>query len=271
MLLVVTALLWSLGGAFLKSLPEVNWLMIAGVRSLAAALLFLPGLRMARPPARKLVPVVLLYAAVVTTLMGSMQFGTAAQGIWLQYTAPAVVALWAWRVRRQKPTRTEGAALALTGIALVLIVTGGSGVDHRYSLLLGLVSGIVYGGLIIGLKDLSDVPAPAIHVWTNLGAAALVLPIALCFGVPFPAAPRDLGLVVVMGLVQLAVPYHLFQWALKRTRALEASLILLLEPILNPTWAYLVTGEVPSPRVIAGCVLIACGLFAFTVGAAGRR
>jgi drug/metabolite transporter (DMT)-like permease len=165
----------------------------------------------------------------------------------------------------------EGLALALTGVAIVLIVTGGAGARHYHSLLLGVVSGIIYGTLIVLLKDLSEVPAPAIHVWTNLGTAALVLPIALLLGVHFPAVPRDLGLLALMGSVQLALPYYLFQRALRGTRALEASIVLLLEPILNPTLAYLVVGEMPSARVIAGCALIACGLVGFAVGNGARR
>ncbi len=266
LLLVLIAVLWSTGGAFLKSMPHVNWMMIAGVRSLIAGILFLPGLRHPRPPAGKLAAVVVLYAAVVTTLMGSMQLGTAAQGIWLQYTAPAVVAVWVWRFQGQRPRPMEMVALLLTGFAISLIVTGGAGASHYYSLLLGLVSGVVYGLLIVTLKDLADTPAPAIHAWTNLGTAALVLPIAFLLRVPAPTAPAELGTLAVMAAFQLALPYFLFQRALARSRALEASIILLLEPILNPIWAYLVAHEVPSGRVIAGCALIACGLVAFAVG-----
>jgi drug/metabolite transporter (DMT)-like permease len=265
LVLLLTAVLWSAGGAFLKSLPDTHWAMIAGVRSLFAAVVFLPGLRHQRPPGRKLAPVVLLYAAVVTTLMGSMQLGTAAQGIWLQYTAPAVVAVWVWRRQGQRPRPAEGLALGLTGVAIGLIVAGGRGPAHYYSLGLGLASGVVYGLLIVALKDLAAVSAPPIHVWTNLGTTVMVVPIALMLGVPLPTTARELGLLAAMGVFQLALPYYLFQWAIGQTRALEASLILLLEPVLNPIWAYLAAGDTPSATVIAGCSLIACGLVAFTL------
>jgi drug/metabolite transporter (DMT)-like permease len=263
--LVCTALLWSTGGLFLKSLPGVHWLAVAGVRSLFAGIVFSPGLRLPRPPLRKLIPVTVCYGLGVTALMGSMQLGTAAQGIWLQYIAPAVVALWAWRVQGQRPRPIETLALLLTGAAILLIVTGGSGPAHLWSLVLGLSSGIGYGFLILYLKDLSSFPPAAVNVWSNLGTAAIVLPAALIIGVPLPTVPRDVGLLAAMATFQLALAYYCFQHSLRGTRALEAALILLLEPILNPIWVYLVIHEMPSPRVIAGCALIACGLVAFAL------
>lgn len=270
--LILSALLWSTNGVLLKSLPGVHWLAIAGVRSLFACLLFLPGLRLARPPARLLVPAVLLYAVVVSALMGSMQLGTAAQGIWLQYIAPALVALWTWLVLRQRLRPAETFAALLTGLAVGLIVTGGEGRAHQQSLLLGISSGVAFAAFILVLKAIGPTSPSAIHLWTNLGAAALLLPAALALRVPLPGVPREIALLAGMGVGQLALAYHFFQRGLAQTRAVEAAIIILLEPILNPIWVYLFIGEIPSPRVIAGCVLIACALISFAITAApGNR
>jgi drug/metabolite transporter (DMT)-like permease len=38
--------------------------------------------------------------------------------------------------------------------------------------------------------------------------------------------------------------------------ALEASLFLLLEPVLNPLWAWLIRGEYPGVWVLAGGAMI---------------
>jgi len=90
--------------------------------------------------------------------------------------------------------------------------------------------------------------------------------VAAALRISLPAAPRELGLLAVMGIGQLACAYYLFQRGLAGTRAIEASLIVLLEPILNPIWVYLGVGEVPSPRVILGCGLIGSGLVIFAMG-----
>ncbi|MBN1458882.1 MAG: DMT family transporter [Armatimonadetes bacterium] len=269
--LVISAVLWSTSGLILKSLPSVHWLMVAGLRSLFATIIFLPGLARPRPPVGQLVGAIVCYVVVVSALMGSMQLGTAAQGIWLQYIAPAIVAVYAWLIQRQRIRPVEFAAVLLTIVAVVFIVTGGRGVAHAHSVELGLVSGLAFGAFILLLKTMSDTPPESIFVWTNLGAALIVLPAALASGLALPVGPRELGLVAVMGVFQLGLAYYFFQWGLARTRAVEASLIILLEPILNPIWVYLVVGELPTPRVIFGCALIGTALLAMAVGGNGRN
>jgi len=265
LMLILAAILWSSSGLLLKSLPEVHWLVIAGVRSAFGLFLFLPGFTQPRPPAGKLALGVGLYIILVSTLMGSMQLGTAAQGIWLQYLAPAVVALWAWRVQKQRLRPAETVAVALTVAALGLIVTGGGGRAHAQSVLLGVLSGFGFGFFILFLKSLGSAPPASIFVWTNLGTAAALLPLAALLGVRFPTAPREWLLLALMGTGQLCLPYYFFKRALVHARAVEASLLALLEPILNPIWVFLVMGEVPPGRVVIGCALIAVGLVAFAV------
>jgi drug/metabolite transporter (DMT)-like permease len=265
LLLAGAAVLWSTSGILLKSLPAVHWAAVAGVRSLFAAILFLPGLTRPRPPGGQLLAAIIVYAILVSCLMGSMQLGTAAQGIWLQYVAPAVVALWAVLVRRERLRAVEGIAVLVTMVAVALIVAGGTGRNHVHSVVLGVISGIAYGIFIILLKGLDRHSPSSIFVWTNLGTALIVLPICLASRVPLPTTSREVFLLAVMGLGQLALGYHLFQIGLARTRAVEASLIVLLEPILNPIWVYLAMGEAPPPKVIAGCALIGMSLAAMVV------
>lgn len=263
--LLIAGLLWSASGVLLKSMPSVHWLAIAGIRSAFAAIIFLPGLAQRRPPLARLLPVILLYVVVVAALMGAMQLGTAAQGIWLQYIAPAVVAVWAYLIHRQRIRPAELAAVFLTVIAVILIVTGGNGLAHRQSVLLGLTSGIAFGLLIILLKNLGDTPPASIFFWTNLSVAAIIIPAGLAGGIAFPTATREIALLAMMGIVQLGLAYYFFQAGIAHTRAMEASLIVLLEPILNPIWVYLVLGEMPGARVAIGCGLIALALVAMAL------
>lgn len=268
--LVLAAVLWSTSGVILKSIPSVHWLAIAGVRSLFAALLFLPGIWQPRPPWRKLLPAVILYAVLVSALMGSMQLGTAAQGIWLQYTAPAVVALWYRLVQRERLRPAQVVAVLLTIVAVALILSAGTRspedqAAHQRSVWLGVVSGLAFGMFLVLLKSMADTPPSAIFLWTNLGTAVVLLPFMVALEIPVPVAGRELGLLAAMGIGQLALAYHLFQRGLARTHALDAALIVLLEPILNPIWVYLIRGESPAPQVIAGCALIALGLVAFAL------
>jgi drug/metabolite transporter (DMT)-like permease len=268
--LVTAGIFWSISGVILKNLPDVHWLVIAGMRSLFAAIVFLPGLRQPRLPLAKLLAAILFFAIIVAALMGAMQLGTAAQGIWLHFTAPALVALWVWLVQRQRLRPTEMLAALLTLLAVVLIAGAGGGPAQRASLLLGLISGFAFAAFLLLLKSFGPVPAASVHLWVNLGAALLLLPLAFAFRVPFPTAPRDLALLAAMGMGQLGLGYYFFMAGISGATAVEASLIVLLEPILNPIWVYLLVGELPSPRVITGCALIALGLLAFAL-TPGRR
>jgi drug/metabolite transporter, DME family len=62
--------------------------------------------------------------------------------------------------------------------------------------------------------------------------------------------------IVFLGVCQLGIPYLFLARAVPRVRALEVGLFLLIEPVLNPVWAWLVHGETPGPSTIAGGTLI---------------
>jgi DME family drug/metabolite transporter len=62
--------------------------------------------------------------------------------------------------------------------------------------------------------------------------------------------------ITYLGVAQIGLAYVLLTRALRLVPALEASLLLLLEPVLNPVWAWIVHGEVPSPWSISGGALI---------------
>jgi drug/metabolite transporter (DMT)-like permease len=85
----------------------------------------------------------------------------------------------------------------------------------------------------------------------NLGSAALLLPILLLTG-GATLSPQQLGIIAFAGVVQIALPYALFQIALRRVDAVAASLIILLEPVLNPVWVALTVDERPAPLTYAG-------------------
>jgi len=263
LLIVGAALAWSISGLILKSLPGVHWLAIAGTRSLFTTLVFLPGIHKPRPPAWKLTIAGLLFAALVSTLMGAMQLGTAAQGIWLQYIAPAVVALWSWLIYHQRLRAGEIIATVITALAVLLIVTSGGDGANRASIALGLLSGLAFAAFLLLLKSLARFPAASVNVWINIIAGALLFSLALILRVPMPDTPREVGALAIMGFCQLGLGYYLFTWGISGVSAVEASLIALLEPICNPIWVYLFIGETPSPRVMLGCGLIALGLVVF--------
>jgi drug/metabolite transporter (DMT)-like permease len=70
------------------------------------------------------------------------------------------------------------------------------------------------------------------------------------------AVPLDWAVVGYLGLFQIGLAYVAMTRGLRRCPAFEASLLLLLEPVLNSIWAWLVHGEQPGQASLLGCTLI---------------
>jgi drug/metabolite transporter (DMT)-like permease len=89
----------------------------------------------------------------------------------------------------------------------------------------------------------------------NLIAAAVTLPFALR-SLPAVATPLGAGVLLYLGIVQLGLAYWLFARGVRRVPAAEASVICMLEPIFNPVWVWMGTGERPGPWALAGGAVV---------------
>jgi drug/metabolite transporter (DMT)-like permease len=137
---------------------------------------------------------------------------------------------------------------------------------------MGLASGLFFGLFLVWMRRLRAADPLAITGWNNLGVAAVFAVLLLASGqaAPFALAPnalqgdgaaaRTLGLLALMGVVQIAVPYVLFSFSLRRVRSVEAGLLTLVEPVCNPIWVAWLIGEQPSVATLAGGGLIIAAL-----------
>jgi DME family drug/metabolite transporter len=262
-MLLVASVLWSLSGVVVK-VVQIPAITFAFWRSLAAAgimALLLPLGRGRLPPLPWMLASAVLYTVVVSLLITSMTASTAAVGILLQYTAPVFCALFAWLFLRRRISRGTMFAMVVAAIGIGIMVVGGWKGEKWVGPVAGLISGAAFGALILVLEKIDRAAGPgganpfAIVLFNNAGAATLLLPLCLGRGVLW-AEPWKLGLVCATGVVQLAIPYVLFQLALRRVRPVDASLLILLEPVLNPLWVALATSEKPDGFTIAGGLAI---------------
>ena len=98
---------------------------------------------------------------------------------------------------------------------------------------------------------------PAVLVGAAISSLA-TLPLAM----PFQASPHDIGLLAVLGLVQLAIPFALAVMCARVLQAPEISLLALLEVIFGILLAWVGAGEVPAESVLAGGALVIGALVA---------
>lgn len=252
LLLLVAAVLWSLGGVLIKS---VEWpsMAKAGARSLIAAGILWAWLRTPKFTwSATQLGAAIAYALTVSTFVIANDLTTAANAIFLQYTAPVYVAVLGPFLLKE---RTRGSdwvfiAVALAGVALFFRDQFSR--EGLTGMLVALASGMSFATLVILLrKESGGSPASALLLG-NLLTAVAGLPFA--FGHPLPAP--QMAIIVTLGVVQLGLPYVLYSIAVKRVTALEAILILMVEPILNPLWVALARREVPGPWSLAGGALV---------------
>jgi drug/metabolite transporter, DME family len=254
-LILAAAALWSTAGAAIK-LCSLNAWQISFGRSLVAAgvlWLFLPGAR-ARPT-RSTWAVAAAYAVTVVLFTVANKLTTSANAIFLQDTAPLYVLLLSPLLLRERPTRGELLSVPLFLLGLLLFFKDQLTPGQVSGNFIALLSGVAFALCILGLRRLGGNNAPAVLLG-NLLAAAASLPGSV--GGP-PLTGRDLAIVLFLGIFQLGLSYALFSRGLRHTPATEASLLALLEPVLNPVWAFLLAGERPGPWALAGGSLVLLG------------
>jgi drug/metabolite transporter (DMT)-like permease len=277
------AVLFSTGGAAIKACALDGW-QVAGARSLVAALTLValvPGAR--RLPSPRVLAVAVSYALTLLLFVLANKLTTAAAVIFLQSTAPLYVLALAPRLLREPVRRRDlglMGALAL-GLGLVLSdlqpVAAATAPAPLRGNLLAAASGVCWAATLLGLRWLEREPdgptgpeghrAPAgmsAVVAGNVLAFAATLP----FAFPFAPSARDALVLLYLGSVQIGIAYLVLMYGFRRVPALEASLLVLLEPALNPLFAWLAHGEVPGARTLAGGALIVAATAARTLRAA---
>ena len=292
-MVLVAAMLWSLSGIAVKW-ADVDPIAFSALRGLGAAAAMVPllgvGARLtgrAKPRRDLMLGLAILHTVMITSFICAMTWATAAEGIFLQYSAPAWAALYAWLLLGRRIDRVTILALvvAMAGILIILGLDrggggGGGGATRGGGWLgpmLGLVAGISYGGVILSL-DLIDGDARRrtgmtsnvflIILISNLASSVVLVPWALARGLL--EIPLSLvAMIILFGVAQMATPYIFFQVGLRRVGPVAAGLIALIEPVLNPIWVWLGHGEVPPRSIYFGGALI---LLAVVITAAfGRK
>jgi drug/metabolite transporter (DMT)-like permease len=255
--LLSAALLWSLAGVFIKFifLPPLT---IVFYRSLFAGLFFAFLIRKSRGiPVRALLASMLSYTAAISAFVSANKITTAANAIALQYTAPIFVFLMVHVFFREKISGASWVSLGIGMLGIVVICAGSAGQPDAAGVMVALLSGLLFSGYMVSQRFLTTVNPGTLVFLNNMACCLLLL--------PFVSSELTLSLhegwiVAVMGIVQLGVPYWLFSKGLEKIPVQEASLIVLIEPVLNPIWVALLVGEIPSHATLVGGSLILASL-----------
>jgi drug/metabolite transporter (DMT)-like permease len=264
LLVLAAALLFSTGGTAIKATTLSAW-QVAGLRSgVAASLLLLlaPQWRPRAEPRALLVGVA--YASVMILFVMANKLTTAANTIFLQSTAPIYVLLLGPWLLRERVRAADLAYVAVAGVGIVLLVLGGdvpqrTAPDPMRGNVLAAASAVSWALTVMGLRWLAAGPGDTARlqgtalVTGNLITCAVCLPVAEA---PGGAAGLDWALVGYLGAFQIGLAYVCLARGVRGVSAMEASLLLLVEPVCSALWAWALLAERPGPRSLAGCALV---------------
>lgn len=263
-LVLAAALLFSTGGAAIKACTLGPW-QVAGFRSGIAGLalwLLLPAAR--RGWTWRTFLTGLFYAATLILFVAANKLTTSANAIFLQSTAPLYLLFLGPLVLREPVRRSDIVVMAAVGAGMALLFSGtpataATAPNPPLGNLLAALSGFTWACTIAGLRlagrgihrDGED-PGAATVVVGNFIAFLACLPLAL------PAAPAalDVAVIAYLGLFQVGLAYVFLTRSLRSVPGLEASTLLLAEPVFNPVWSWAVHGENPGFQAVAGGLVI---------------
>ncbi len=282
--MVAAAMMWSIAGVVSRHVQGAQGFEQTFWRSAFNAAALLPLLLLLRGPAalwaslrdggRALWVSGVCWAVMFTAFMVALSLTTVANVLVTLAVAPLFTALASrLALGHALPRRTWGAIVAagagiawmygrevagggaqhLLGTAVALAVPVAAAVNWTLLQHLGRRVPSKTSGVQPGGGDM----LPAVLIGAVLSALA-----TLPWAQPFAATPRDLGLLALLGVVQLAIPCLMAVAAARVLAAPEVSLLALLEVIFGVVWAWLGAGEQPSVAVLGGGGLVLAALVA---------
>lgn len=226
---------------------------IAGVRSVISAVLFLiilgkPNLTWSKAQ----MGAALSYAGTVTLFVLATKATTAANAIFLQYTAPIYVAFLSGWFLKERIRTLDWVTVFVVFAGMALFFLDNLSTQGIVGNIFAVGSGMCFALQAIFLRmQKNGSPWESVYLG-NIFTGILGVPF---LSMTWPSS-ADWMVLLVLGVVQLGLPYILYTKAIKHTSALEAILIPVIEPILNPVWVLLFLGERPGLWAILGGVVV---------------
>jgi len=274
LLVLAAALLFSTGGAAVK-MTSLTGPQVACTRAAIATvalLIFLPNAW--RGLSWRSMLVSCAYAATTISFALANKLTTAANAVFLQSAAPLYILILSPVLLSEPIRRRHLLFMAALATGMSMIFGGGqppssTAPEPLYGNLLGILTGICWALTVIGLRWLGreqngkaqGQAAASAVVGGNLIASLVTLPAAL----PLAATTAvDWAAVSFLGIFQIALAYVFLVRGVKRVGALEASLLILIEPVLSPVWAWMIHGEQPSTLAMLGGAIIVVATAIYT-------
>ena len=254
--------LFSTGGVAIKA-EAFTGMQVSAIRSGIAAIALLLWLRGRVSLSPAILGAGAIYATALTLFVLATKLTTAANAIFLQSAAPLYILILGPLLLRERFHRRDLVYLATVASGVALCFAGQAvpqvtAPDPATGNLLGMLAGLAWALTLIALRYIGrDRPGADVGLSAVITGNLLASVVAIPFALPLPQASAvEWSTLVYLGVFQIGLAYIWLTSAMGRLPALEVSLLLLIEPVLNPTWTWLLRGEEPGRWTIIGGAII---------------
>ena len=250
--MIIASVLWSIGGIFIKL---INWnpMAIAGSRSAIAALVMMVYLKKFKFKINKSMLICACsYSLLVILFVSANKLTTSANAILLQFTSPVWVALLSRAILKQKISRIDGITIIFVILGMIMFFIDELEMSYLLGNILAILSGIVMAGMILLFQQQEENSLVEITLLGNVITAIVGIPF---YFISSPGMESILPL-FILGVFQLGIPYLLYVLAIPNVTAIDAVLIPVLEPLLNPLWVFIFAKESPTLFSLLGGGLV---------------
>ena len=256
--LIIASTLASTGGILIKF---VNWnpIAIAGSRSFIASIVVLIYLKKPKLAFNKAqFGGSIAYASTVILFIIANKLTTSANAVLLQFTSPIFVALLGVWILKERIHVYDWITILCVFVGMLLFFIDNVGVGSILGNILAIASGFFLACVTISLRLQKD-GSPVETAWTgNILTFLIAIPFIL-HSVP---DLRSVICLIILGVFQIGISFILYALSMKFLTAIEAILITVIEPLLNPVWVFIFAGEKPSFYAIVGGVIVLSAVIA---------
>ena len=272
--IIIAALLWSTGGLFIKSVTLDGFGVSLWRSSFAAVTLYIFYRRSFGKSVEAhrhhwftmhTLVMALTYAALLVLFVLATKHTTSANAIFLQYTAPVYVLFFEPMISKTSLKKSDILSVAITLAAMLLFFVGKFDTSSVLGNVLALASGLCFAAYALMLKH--ERTAESVRWQSVILGHVIIVFVMLVLTImglthPLPHNPSEIEELAFLGIFQIGIAYALFTKGIHYVRALDAILLSMIEPVLNPVWVYFGIGEAPTVyAVIGGLVILAVSAY----------
>ena len=267
--ILIAALIWSTGGLFIKAVTLDTWGVSFWRSSFAAITIYviyrLQYKSMAPEEAQDrswTSPFVLItalcYAILLVLFVLATKLTTSANAIFLQYTAPIYVLFAEPILSRTRLKRSDLVTVLISTAAMALFFIGKFETRNAWGNIAAVASGVALAIYALMLKHQRTTQA---NRWQFVIVGHVIIAVsmgivALLGGTSLSPSSQDMIDLLYLGIIQIGIAYAFFTYGIAHIRAIDATLIMMIEPVLNPIWVFLGIGERPTNYAIVGGLII---------------